>query len=67
MPEMRQAVELEPDKAEYHYGLAWTLLHLGRIDESVAEFETAAKLDPDYEEEYQAVMSVLLNAALESR
>ena len=44
---LREAVRLDPGKAEYRAVLALGLLAVSRPEESSAEFEEALRLDPD--------------------
>jgi len=42
----RRALELSPDLPEAHASRGFVLWQLGRLEEAVAEFETAIRLDP---------------------
>ena len=44
----KRAIELNPNYAEAHQEYAWLLTALGRMDEAVAEAQTALALDPFY-------------------
>jgi len=45
-PELRRAIELNPNYATAHHWYAFYLLFLGRTDEAIAEIETARQIDP---------------------
>ena len=66
MPESLKAVELEPNNAEYHFGLGVTLIFLGQWDEGLTQMETAAKLDSAYEEDYQFAYQFFLSLLKEA-
>jgi len=44
---LRQAVRSRPEAASVRGKLAFALLNAGRLSEAVAEFEAAARLEPD--------------------
>jgi Tfp pilus assembly protein PilF len=44
--EFRRAIELNPNNANAHRGMAQYLLSNGRFDDSLAEIERARELDP---------------------
>jgi TolB-like protein/DNA-binding SARP family transcriptional activator len=45
-PYMRKAVELSPQRPEFHRWHAQTLMALGRYDEAIAEFKRSVDIDP---------------------
>ena len=45
-PELRRALDLNPNYATAHHWFAFYLLFLGRVHEAIAEIETARQLDP---------------------
>ena len=45
MAALREALQLDPDNAQYHNTLGVVLLNLGRPAEAQAEFQTAIDLD----------------------
>jgi len=45
--ELRKAISLNPDQAEWHYNLGLTLEAAGRINEAIQEFEICTDLEPD--------------------
>jgi len=52
MASLKEAIQLDPDNAQYHNTLGLVLLNLGRPTEAQAEFQTAVDLDknsPDME------------------
>ncbi len=50
-----------PNKARPHNNLGTFYLNIGRLDESLREFQTALKLRPDYEEAHYNLGTVYLN------
>ncbi|MBW2411753.1 MAG: tetratricopeptide repeat protein [Deltaproteobacteria bacterium] len=42
----KQAIELDPNGAEVHLQLGWTLFYAGRPDEAIGYFNKAIRLDP---------------------
>ena len=50
----RQSIEAHPT-AEGHTYLGWSLSHLGRIEEAIAECKKAIPLDPDYGNPYNDI------------
>ncbi|MCX7427280.1 MAG: tetratricopeptide repeat protein, partial [Planctomycetia bacterium] len=46
---VRRAVDAEPENAAYRDSLGWALYRLGRLDEAVAELQTAAAAAPEGE------------------
>lgn len=44
-----EATKLEPDNALYHYNLGTAYASAGFFSEAVPEFETALKLNPNYQ------------------
>ena len=47
--------------AEAHTFLGWSLSHLGRVDEAIAQCKIAIKLDPDFGNPYNDIGVYLLN------
>ena len=47
MRSLREGVRLQPDSAPAHTSLGAALCAQGRLDEALAEYETALRLDPD--------------------
>jgi tetratricopeptide (TPR) repeat protein len=45
--QLRRAVEIRPDDAEAHFGLAFALVSLNRIDEAMAHYRQGLKIQPD--------------------
>ena len=58
---MQMAVELEPDKAEYHAGLGAMLYEMKCYEEALKEVKRAVELEPD-NAEYQDNLEVILHA-----
>lgn len=50
----RRSIALRPS-AEAHTYLGWSLSHLGRLEEAIAECETAIRLDPDFGNPYNDI------------
>ena len=50
----RRSIEAQPT-AEGHTYLGWSLRHLGRIEEAIAECKKAIPLDPDYGNPYNDI------------
>ncbi|HYH82324.1 MAG TPA: protein kinase [Longimicrobium sp.] len=48
----RQAMELDPSRAEYKDHLAFALIKLGQIDEAITLLEAATRQDPNYDLSY---------------
>src|SRR5215470_3132458 len=44
----RRGIELDPNDAELHNALGWTLFQDGRTDEAVAEYQRALAADPGH-------------------
>jgi tetratricopeptide (TPR) repeat protein len=47
-----QSLQISPDFAEVHYGLAWYYIKTGDLPRSELEFEKAIQLKPDYPDAY---------------
>lgn len=47
LPYLKKAVELEPEKGDYHFYLAFSLQELGRNAEAASEYEECIKYKPD--------------------
>ena len=56
----RESIEVLPT-AEGHTFLGWSLSQLGRLDEAIAECETAISLDPDYGNPYNDIGVYLID------
>ncbi|MCX7962664.1 MAG: tetratricopeptide repeat protein [Burkholderiales bacterium] len=50
----RRSIALRPSP-EAHTYLGWSLSHLGRLEEAIAECETAIRLDPDFGNPYNDI------------
>ncbi|RPI24664.1 MAG: tetratricopeptide repeat protein [Acidobacteria bacterium] len=48
IPELRRALELNPEDVRSHNKLGIALAGVGRIDEAMAEYQKALALDPDF-------------------
>jgi tetratricopeptide (TPR) repeat protein len=48
----QDALEIMPDSAEAHNGLAVVLVRKGRIEEAIAHFQKAVAIKPDFAEPY---------------
>jgi tetratricopeptide (TPR) repeat protein len=55
----RQSIALHPT-AEAHTYLGWSLAHLGRLTEAIAECKTAIRLDPEFGNPYNDIGVYLL-------
>lgn len=55
----RRAVEIAPDDAGAHRGLAQALYDLGRYDEAIASFGRAAEIDPGFATDVGRGMALL--------
>jgi tetratricopeptide (TPR) repeat protein len=47
LPYLKKAVELSPEKGDYHFYLAFSLQELGRNGEAASEYEECIKVKPD--------------------
>ena len=56
----RRSIEAQPT-AEGHTFLGWSLSHLGRIDEAIAECKKAIEIDPDYGNPYNDIGVYLID------
>ena len=43
----REAVRLRPDDASAHFSLGFALVMQGKLDEAIAEYRTAIRIQPD--------------------
>ena len=55
----RRSIEAYPT-AEGHTFLGWSLSHLGRVDEAIAECKKAIAVDPDYGNPYNDIGAYLI-------
>lgn len=56
----RRSIEAHPT-AEGHTFLGWSLSHLGRIEEAIAECKSAIEIDPDYGNPYNDIGVYLID------
>ncbi|MFQ6017589.1 MAG: tetratricopeptide repeat protein [Kiloniellaceae bacterium] len=56
----RESIDIRPT-AEAHTYLGWSLSHLGRIEEAIAECRKAIPLDPDYGNPYNDIGVYLID------
>jgi len=52
--QFRESIAARPS-AEAHTYLGWSLSHLGRLEEAIAECKTAIRLDPDFGNPYNDI------------
>jgi tetratricopeptide (TPR) repeat protein len=58
-PELRTAVQLSPQRPEFHRWHGQTLAALGRYDDSIAEFKRAVEIDPLWGLNYDHLIGAL--------
>lgn len=56
----RESISLHPT-AEAHTFLGWSLSHLGRLEEAIAQCEIAIRLDPDFGNPYNDIGVYLID------
>jgi len=59
VPQLEEAVRLQPDFSPAHYNLGFALTALGRPDEAIAHYRRAIELKPDYPQAHNNLGGVL--------
>jgi len=64
IPAYREALQINPNRADIHDHLGFALFRLGGLEEAIAEFREALRIDPTYPGTHYHLASALLRRGL---